>query len=108
MPETSRGLLDTSVIIDLDLIDVDRLPAESAIAGITTWQSWHQRNRSDFAVIMVDKVEIRAAPNTDSMELFSLHEGTRVHVLREAAEWLEIRIADGNVGWLPAASIAVI
>ena len=31
----TRGLLDTSVVIDMDLIDVDLLPDESAIATIT-------------------------------------------------------------------------
>jgi len=30
-----RGLLDTSVVIDLDQIDVNRLPEESAIAAVT-------------------------------------------------------------------------
>ncbi len=30
-----RGLLDTSVLIDHDLIDADRLPDESAIAAVT-------------------------------------------------------------------------
>ncbi len=31
----TRGLLDTSVVIDMDLIDVDLLPDESAIATVT-------------------------------------------------------------------------
>ncbi len=35
MAEPTRGLLDTSVLIDHDLIDTYRLPAESAIAAIT-------------------------------------------------------------------------
>ena len=35
MAESARGLLDTSVIIDLDRLDADRLPEESAIAVIT-------------------------------------------------------------------------
>jgi len=35
MPEISRGLLDTSVVIDHDLIDADLLPDESAIAAVT-------------------------------------------------------------------------
>lgn len=35
MAEPSRGLLDTSVIIDLDRIDSDRLPEESTIAAVT-------------------------------------------------------------------------
>lgn len=35
MTEPNRGLLDTSIVIDLDRIDPDRLPAESAIAAVT-------------------------------------------------------------------------
>ena len=31
----TRGLLDTSVVIDMDMIDVDLLPDESAIATVT-------------------------------------------------------------------------
>lgn len=35
MAEPSRGLLDTSVVIDLDLVDPDLLPEQSAIAAVT-------------------------------------------------------------------------
>lgn len=35
MAEPTRGLLDTSVVIDHDVIDLDRLPDESAIAAVT-------------------------------------------------------------------------
>ena len=35
MSEPRRGLLDTSVVIDHDRIDTDRLPEESAVAAVT-------------------------------------------------------------------------
>jgi predicted nucleic acid-binding protein len=35
MTEPSRGLLDTSVVVDHDLIDPNVLPDESAIAAVT-------------------------------------------------------------------------
>jgi hypothetical protein len=35
MAEVSRGLLDTSVVIDHDLIPIDALPEETAIAAVT-------------------------------------------------------------------------
>lgn len=35
MAEPTRGLLDTSVVIDHDVIDLDLLPDESAIAAVT-------------------------------------------------------------------------
>lgn len=35
MPEPTRGLLDTSVVVDHDVVDPTLLPDESAIAAIT-------------------------------------------------------------------------
>lgn len=35
MSELSHGLLDTSVVIDHDIIDIERLPDETAIAAVT-------------------------------------------------------------------------
>ena len=35
MNESSRGVLDTSVLIDHDLIAAERLPDESAITAVT-------------------------------------------------------------------------
>jgi len=35
MPEPSRGLLDTSVVVDHDVVDPASLPDESAIAAVT-------------------------------------------------------------------------
>lgn len=35
MTDAAAGLLDTSVVIDLDLLDSSRLPAASAIAAVT-------------------------------------------------------------------------
>lgn len=35
MPEQTRGLLDTSIVIDHDIIDTDRLPDHAAISAVT-------------------------------------------------------------------------
>src|SRR5688572_11638410 len=35
MAEATRGLLDTSVLVDHDIVDVERLPDESAISAVT-------------------------------------------------------------------------
>lgn len=35
MPEATQGLLDTSVVVDHDIIDPDRLPDQAAVAAVT-------------------------------------------------------------------------
>ena len=52
------------------------------------------------AVIISATATITGSPNEKGTKLFILHEGTKVVVTEEAAEWTEIKIANGNVGWI--------
>ena len=44
--------------------------------------------------------DVKSSPNTTSVDLFVLHEGTKVSILDEADGWSKIKIANGSVGWL--------
>jgi len=57
---------------------------------------------NDFAIVLVDRIELRSAPDKTSTEVFSLHAGTKVEVIKELERWYEIRLADGRQGWMPA------
>ncbi len=58
------------------------------------------------AIVMVGAVAAKSAPDNSGTELFVLHEGTKVTVKSIFSdEWVEIRIADGQVGWLKASAI---
>lgn len=58
--------------------------------------------RQDEAIIMTPTVTAKSSPSTMSVDLFVLHEGTKVRILDAASDWRKIRLADGTVGWLPA------
>ena len=58
--------------------------------------------KEDQAIIMTPTVTVKSTPNEVSVDLFVLHEGTKVQILDEAAGWNKIKIANGSVGWLQA------
>ncbi|MEY1638236.1 tetratricopeptide repeat protein [Tenuifilum osseticum] len=63
-----------------------------------------QKNRivnSNHAIVTSSAVSVKSSPSESSNDLFILHAGTKVETLRNVGEWCEIRIADGNKGWLP-------
>lgn len=64
-------------------------------------------NRQDEAIIMTPTVTAKSSPSEKGIDLFVLHEGTKVRVLDAASEWCKIRIADGSVGWLQAKDMEV-
>lgn len=56
--------------------------------------------RQDEAIVMTPTVTVKSSPNTASVDLFVLHEGTKVRIMDSTGEWSKIKIADGSVGWL--------
>ncbi len=56
------------------------------------------------AIVLVNKVDVRSEPRDAGTKLFVLHKGTKVTVLQEQGGWTEVRLANGNVGWMPPAA----
>ena len=63
-------------------------------------QQKHASETQDQAIIMAPTVTVKSSPNTDSVDLFVLHEGTKVTVLESSDGWNKVKIANGSVGWL--------
>jgi uncharacterized protein YgiM (DUF1202 family) len=56
-------------------------------------------------VIYEDVVNIKSAPNENSISLFTLHIGTTVHIKEVDGVWLKVKIDNGNEGWIKASSL---
>ncbi len=63
---------------------------------------------SGAAVIMVEKVFLRSAPEVESRSLMPLHAGTKVELMDRISDWHKVHLPDGEQGWLPAASLETI
>ncbi|HNR54600.1 MAG TPA: tetratricopeptide repeat protein [Flavobacteriales bacterium] len=57
------------------------------------------------AIIMSAKVDVRSEPKDGSTVLFVLHKGTKVTILQQQQGWSEVQLANGNVGWMPPATL---
>jgi tetratricopeptide (TPR) repeat protein len=65
--------------------------------------SYHQKKliyNHSYAIILSPSVTIKSSPDDSGTELFQLHEGTKVKIIDQLGEWREIKLSDGNVGWL--------
>jgi len=58
------------------------------------------RNRD--AIIFAPAVTGKSSPDQSGKDLFVIHEGTKVRIEDEVGGWFEIRLSDGNVGWIPS------
>lgn len=74
------------------------------LSGIFFTFGYQQRNYvldNVEAIVFEPSVTVKSMPAKTGTSLFVLHEGTKVKVLEQNNDWARIRLADGNVGWLP-------
>lgn len=65
--------------------------------------------KHDHAIIMAPSITVKSTPNQSGTDLFILHEGRKVTIKDDTMkEWKEIKLEDGNVGWVPANMIEII
>jgi len=64
--------------------------------------------RTDEAIIMEAVVTVKNSPDERSSDAFVLHSGTKVRMTDRVADWIEIRLADGKVGWIEGSSVTPI
>lgn len=70
-------------------------------------QNWLAENEPD-AVIITPSVVVRSAPSDSGTELFLIHEGLKISVTDKLGEWREIRLSDGNEGWVKLNDLVII
>ncbi|MDL2251313.1 tetratricopeptide repeat protein [Odoribacter sp. OttesenSCG-928-J03] len=62
----------------------------------------------NYAIIMTPSVTIKGAPDNSGTSLFVVHEGLKVEVREKLGDWYNIRLQDGNEGWVSKADAEII
>ena len=52
------------------------------------------------AIVFTPTITVKSSPTESSIDLFVIHEGTKVELTDHVGEWYEIKIANGSVGWV--------
>lgn len=65
------------------------------------------KNRNH-AIVFCPRVTVKSSPAQTGTDLFLIYEGLKVQVTDSLDSWTEIRLADGNEGWLPDSCIVKI
>jgi len=72
------------------------------------WQK-NDFNKCDKAIVTIPVCSAKSTPSGSSnVDLFVIHEGTKVNVLDNVGQWTNIELADGREGWVYTNCITVI
>ncbi len=60
------------------------------------------------AIVFTPRLTAKSAPSASSTDLFVIHQGTKVEITQKVNDWYEIRLPNGNVGWISKESVEII
>jgi len=96
---SSRALRKVSFYMGSVLLGVSLLTV--VFAGIRKDQLMNHHE----AIVMTGTVSVKGSPDKSGTDLFQLHEGTKVVVKSTLGSWVEIKLGNGNIGWVEQENI---
>ncbi|WP_297090506.1 tetratricopeptide repeat protein [uncultured Draconibacterium sp.] len=68
-------------------------------------QQKNKINKRNHAIVFCPRVTVKSSPSETGTDLFLIYEGLKLEVTDQLNSWTEIKLADGNQGWLPDSCI---
>ncbi|OGU60684.1 MAG: hypothetical protein A2X64_08145 [Ignavibacteria bacterium GWF2_33_9] len=64
------------------------------------YQSNHFLKETNEGIILTPSVYVKSSPDSEALDAFILHEGTKFMIIDNLGHWTKIKIANGNIGWI--------
>jgi tetratricopeptide (TPR) repeat protein len=88
-------------IRQLSLVCFVLVLGSSVSTAAAAWNKNALAETHEEAIVMAPNISAKGSPDEKGTDLFILHEGTKVYLIQNSAGWTEIKLANGNTGWLP-------
>ena len=75
--------------------------------GLASQKYYFSREHKE-AIIFTPTITVKSSPTPNAVDLFVVHEGTKIRIMDHVQHWVKIKIPDGSVGWLPEESLRTI
>jgi len=78
-----------------------------AAFGLASQKAYYLQHHNE-AIIFTPTITAKSSPTPNSVDLFVIHQGTKVRLMDEVDGWKKIRLQNGSIGWLPKQSMKAI
>ncbi len=68
-------------------------------------QKYNTSIKQNEGIVFTSSITVKSSPTENAVDLFVIHEGTKVKIIDKINNWVEIKIQNGSIGWLPEKSI---
>ena len=72
---------------------------------LITQTSYHNNFTKKEGIVFSEVITVKSAPTISSTNLFTLHAGSKIEIIDIIGDWINIKIVNGNSGWIVQNSI---
>lgn len=80
----------------------------SSLSFVFANQKFKQTNYRNHAIVFKPSLTVKSSPDESGTNLFVVHEGLKIEILQQVNNWVEIKLVDGNIGWIETDAIELI
>lgn len=80
----------------------------SIFSFFLTSQKYASFKSHDEAIVFTPSITVKSSPAKNSVDLFVIHEGTKVSILDKVGTWRKIKIENGSIGWIEMEYLQII
>lgn len=80
----------------------------ASFAFFLTSQKYSSFKQHNEAIIFIPSITVKSSPAKNSVDLFVIHEGTKVTILDQVGTWKKIKIQNGSIGWIEDENMQII
>lgn len=95
----TRGLRKSMFFIGIIMVVLVTLTFSISI------KKYNHIKNHDGGIVITSTITVKSSPSQGSVDLFVLHEGSKVKILDHTDNWDKIKIANGSIGWIPSSTI---
>ncbi len=78
------------------------------VSFISAYSQAKLKTQNNIAIVMSKKLEIKSSPDASSKVLFVVHEGIKVNVQDKIGDWVEIKLPNGDKGWVLLSELEIV
>lgn len=80
----------------------------SAAGLFLTYKKNASQQERAYAIVFSPSITVKSSPNQNGVDLFVMHEGSKLQIVDKVGQWCEIKIANGSTGWIEINTIRLI
>jgi hypothetical protein len=97
----NRGVMFRKLMISWGALLLVFLVLSLVLGSIQNKQTVHP----DSAIVFSSSLTAKSSPDAGGTDLIVIHEGVKVKITDRVGTWIRIKLADGNVAWIPENSV---